>query len=122
MTMFGVLYLERDPLRLADVPAGLAHWVQVAGALAAIALVFWVPVRLVRGAVDRTPARPWLPAVFNSLLALAALGYLALLVVRMPEILAALGGEPPASGQNPGRVYWGRVCLTFAGTCALLAV
>src|SRR5205085_11848679 len=70
------------------------------------------------------PARPWMPAVFTALLGASLLGYVALLVVRLPDILTALSGEGVDinTPEVQGRISWGKGVLTFAAGCALLAV
>src|SRR5947209_4585969 len=40
--MFATFFLERDPLRTADLPAALTGWLQVAGGYAALGLVIWL--------------------------------------------------------------------------------
>src|SRR5262245_14471952 len=122
--MFGVLTLERDPLKLSDIlsfrslgnflTSGLVTWVQVAGGVAALCLLFWLPFRLIRG-TKTLPARNWMPAVFNTLVGLALLGYLGLLVLHLGDILAAIAGEQPEL--SPATKLWSKVFLSFAGFC-----
>src|SRR4051812_3524594 len=109
--MFGVYFLERDPLRLAEFPAGLTTWVQVVGSVAAVCLLVWLPIRLLRGGT--TPvSRPWVPLVFTALVAVSFLGYLALFGLRIPEILAAIAGKEPEEAASPGRVRLAGIALT----------
>src|SRR5262245_55575145 len=43
--MFAALYLERDPLQLADLPKGLISWILDVGGFAAVGILIWVLVR-----------------------------------------------------------------------------
>lgn len=126
--MFAVLTLERDPLKLTDIlnfysvetllTGGLFTWIQVAGAVAALCLLFYLPFRLLRGAGE--PARPWMPTAFLILLSLSVLGYLGLLGIFFGDILAAFSGEP--FNPSKGTLLWSRALLTVAGVCALTTV
>src|SRR5258707_13400647 len=92
------LYLERDPLKLSDLPAGLLTWVQDAGGFAAAALLLWLLFRAIvpgprrsRGYLswggseseDRPP--DWASALFSFCVVASGLAYLAVGVVRFPE-------------------------------------
>src|SRR5262245_43288601 len=98
--MFAVLALEREPLKLKEFWSGLGDWVQVVGSVAAVCLLFWLiglPLRKSR-TTDELPHLARLIAFFG--FTAAVLGYLGLLIVRAPDLLALLsqllGGEEPA--------------------------
>src|SRR4051794_31169324 len=120
--MFGVYFLERDPLQLAEFPAGFTTWVQVVGSVAAVCLLVWLPIRLLRGGGTTPVSRPWIPLLFTALVAVSFLGYLALLGLRIPEIIAAIAGKEPEEAASPGRVRLAGLALTVGAGCALLAV
>src|SRR5262249_4204079 len=117
-----VLTLERDPLQLADVPLGIVTWVQVVGSLAALCLLIWLFLRLFFGGWWSDRARPWTGSLFNAALVGAALGYLAFLGLRVPDILSGLFDDPGLTNSpSPARLRWAAWMLFAAGACALLA-
>src|SRR6476620_11745519 len=96
--MLGVLSLERDPLRLSDLPGGLTRWVQVVGSIAGVCLFFWLIGQLGKTRKRSTEqslgtSRPWAARLFKLLLVVGVLGYLALFGLRAPDIPGALSGE-----------------------------
>ena len=119
--MFAVLLLERDPLQLADIPTGLMRWIQAAGSVAGVFLFLWI---IAWVSSKRRPAegtRSWMPGVFKLLLACGVLGYLGLLALRFPDLLAALSGD---EFHNPAawRVRAGNWAFTFGAGCFLVIV
>src|SRR5260370_39216037 len=106
------LYIERDPLKLGDIPAGVLSWVQDAGGFAAAALLLWLLCRLVapgqRGSgylpwsappPGEEPPPGWASALFSFCLFGAALGYLVAGAIHLPQFIENLstlfGGETP---------------------------
>src|SRR5712692_6411457 len=83
--MFATLSLERDPLRLADMPGGMVSWVQDAGGFCLVLLLImmiWARARWpgglsvwLWGAADPERPRSWVPGLFKCCLLSAALGY-----------------------------------------------
>ena len=141
--MFAVgLNLERDPLRLGDVPAGMLSWVQDVGGFAAAGLLLWLLFRALvpgqrsgagylpwGGGGDEGQSQPprWASALFSFCVFASALAYVAVGVVLLPELLqrlsANLGGEKaqvePPTEWRTHFLQWG---LTAAAACALVAV
>ncbi len=124
--MLGVLFLERDPLRLADVPGGLMRWVQVVGSLAGICLFFWTLLSLsgqrFRTGAGRSASFASQGRLFRVLVIGGLFGYLVLLGLRFPEVLAALARDDSAEDPPMWRLLWGDVALTLASGCILVAV
>src|SRR5947209_1996178 len=135
--MFATLYLERDPLKLADVLHGLASWVQDAGGFCLallLLMMIWARARWpgglsvwLWGAAD--PARPRRigPVLFLVCLVGAAVGYALAGLLVLPDLFSSgLSDEQPAQAisttapSGPGR--YANWALTFAGSCALVAV
>src|SRR5437867_2893967 len=99
MNLFAIgLVVEHEPYTWADLPAGLLSWVQSAGSLAAVALMFWLILYVVRALTgtaerrgDKLPAQ--LTTLFILALIVSAVGYLGAGGARL---WAALGEEGPA--------------------------
>jgi ABC-type transport system involved in multi-copper enzyme maturation permease subunit len=99
--MFATLVLEREPLKLEDLPEALRTWLLVGGGFAAFALVVWFLRYLAVGPGPARDERQW---SWTGLLATIALGGLA--VVCLPAALQILFNSlgwtepPPASGKS----------------------
>src|SRR5438876_5724294 len=103
--MFATLYLERDPLRLADVPRGMVSWVQDAGGFSLallLAMMIWARARWpgglsnwLWGAPDPGRPRSWAPGLFKLCLQGAALGYTVAAVLSGPRLVAMWSAEEP---------------------------
>src|SRR5262245_31494121 len=78
--MFAVLYFERDPLRLEDVPAGLFYWVQTVGGFAMVGLLAWLLfgwTRMRQADRDRIPLWQRQAALWCTVLAALSYGLIA---------------------------------------------
>src|SRR5947209_7754931 len=97
--IFAALVLERDPMRWQDLPAYLISWIQNAGGFAALGLLVWLVVRWVRPAVPsaQAPISPFQRILFVLCLLGALVSYLALLGLKVPEMLASMA---PAGGEK----------------------
>src|SRR5436190_23978404 len=83
--MFATLYLERDPLKLADMLQGLVSWVQDAGGFCLVlllALMIWARARWpgglsnwLWGAPDPERPRSWAAVLFKLCMLGAVAGY-----------------------------------------------
>lgn len=108
--MFATLVLDRDPLRLEDLPYGLAHWVQSVGGFATAGLILFLLLGLPRWrAQDRASIPGWLRVTFVGATIVAALGYAGYFVTALAGIY---GTTVPI--QN--------LMLTIGGVGALIAV
>src|SRR4051812_12006815 len=89
--MFAVFINERDPLRLADLPAAMLTWVQVGGGVAAFGLVLWLLLGLPRWRKEDHDSVPgWQKALF------LAAPPLSLVCYALVGILSTSGpGSPP---------------------------
>ncbi len=121
--MFAVLFLERDPLRLADVPLGLYHWVQTVGGFAMIGVVAWLLVDWVRRRpADRdavpTPLRGFVAACIG----LAASAYLAVLPLWLYEAFEFCFGSSFFPSPNGGvvDVVWKPAVQTYESVCLFI--
>ncbi len=88
--MFAVMALDRDPMRIQDVPAQLFAWIQTAGGWAACGVVIWLLAGYIRmRAEDRARIAPWQKWVFMGGLVLAVLGYvvagIAAIAIHVPK-------------------------------------
>src|SRR5438445_9879146 len=107
--MFATLYLERDPLRLADVPRGMVSWVQDAGGFSLallLAMMIWARARWpgglsnwLWGAPDPERPRSWAPGLFKLCLLGAGLGYLAAALLSAPRWIAMLSADEPQTAE-----------------------
>jgi hypothetical protein len=130
--MFAVLYLERDPLRLADIPLGLFHWVQTVGGFAMAGVVAWLLYDWFR----RRPAdRAAVPAAQRHFVgvcvAAAALAYALVLPLRLYEAFefgfgANFYPSPNGGGVDvlwkPAVQNYESICLFAGGFLALVVV
>jgi hypothetical protein len=130
--MFAVLPLERDPLRLQDLPQGLMHWVQTVGGFAMVGLLAW----LVFDWMRRRPAdRALVPAFqihfVQVCVALALLAYVLILPMRIYELVMYCfgAGMYPSPNGGPVDVVWKPaflryedICLFAGGLLALVVV
>src|SRR5579884_1420692 len=74
--MFAVMALDRDPMRIQDVPAGLVAWIQTAGGWAACGVLIWLLVGYSRmRAEDRARIAAWQKWTFMIGAVCALLGY-----------------------------------------------
>ncbi|MBY0228940.1 MAG: ABC transporter permease [Gemmataceae bacterium] len=116
--MFAALFFERDPLRLADLPVGLAYWVQVVGGFALFGLVLWLAFGLSR----------WKPRDFAAVPAWQKLSFsvglgVALLCYGIGAVLYAIQQEPVAlrPGQAAPEPFLPALLYTIGGVGALVA-
>src|SRR5688500_20090663 len=66
--MLGALVFERDPLTLADIPAGVKVWFQVVGGFAFLGIVLWLLLGYSRRRQrDRDRIPRWLKLSFGGL-------------------------------------------------------
>jgi ABC-type transport system involved in multi-copper enzyme maturation permease subunit len=133
--MFAVLYFERDPLRLQDLPAGLVYWVQAAGGFAMVGLLLWLAIGWTRmRPADRARIPYWQRQAVFWLTVLAAVSYCLLAPLRLVEIGSYLFGNnliderfrsPTADIEvvwSPAVKAFDHWCLFAGGLFALLAV
>ncbi len=67
-SIFATLFIERDPLSWADVPAGALQWVQSVGGFAAIGLLIWLVFGWLRTSASEKKRIPsWKKIVFSAL-------------------------------------------------------
>src|SRR5438128_5607261 len=97
--IFANLVVEREPFSWTDLPGGLVTWIQGAGSLAMVALVFWLILYVVRSvsgmAEQRGGKQPaWITTWFIIAVIVSAAAYLAAGGVRL---WAALQEEPPTA-------------------------
>jgi len=108
--MFAALAIERDPLRLEDVPDGILYWIQSAGGFAAVGLLLWFVFGLPNWRrEDREGVPRWQKALFLGATVLAVLFYLASYVAMLAP-------------SGPRSFPWAGLFLTLAGFCAVFAV
>jgi hypothetical protein len=111
--MFAVMTFDRDPMRLEDVPGGLASWVQSAGGWAALGMALWLLLGYTRMRdVDRARIPSWQRSLFTVAAVLALLAYQ---VGGCAAILAA-------SLDNPVALRVESIALFLGGAAALVAV
>jgi hypothetical protein len=138
--MFATLYLERDPLKLADMPGGMVSWVQDAGGFCLVlllAMMIWARARWpgglsawLWGAPDAESSRRWASSLFQFSLIGAVLGYAGAGVLRLLDLMASPSTPEGAevgklATSTPPVSDWVRAsgwALTFAAACALVAV
>lgn len=87
--LFAVLIIEREPLKLADVPAMVQSWVLVAGGFAVAALVLWLLAQALAGLgpPGKRPERPWAAWLLTGLLGGVALAVVAGALPRLWTVL-----------------------------------
>src|SRR5262245_42284165 len=120
--MFAALTLERDPLKLEDLPSAFLSWVQDAGGFAAAGLAIFVVVTLIqrRGVTGWTRSNLYRVVFLLALLG-AAVSYILLGLLQVPNLLRSAGS---ASGASPS-AFWAtlqNVLLTTGGAFALLGI
>jgi hypothetical protein len=118
--MFAGIVVERDPLKLENLPQGLITYIQDAGALAAIALVIWL---IFHFAVWRKPPNP--EDRSRGLSGLLFKLALAVSFVAYVVFFAMLGLDRTSAGFGPHRRTMYRIAtygLTIGGGAALLAL
>jgi ABC-type transport system involved in multi-copper enzyme maturation permease subunit len=113
--MFAVLALERDPMRIQEVPSQLMLWIQSAGGWAAIGVLAWLLFGYTRMRdVDRARIIPWHSWLFRASVLVAIVGYLiagaSLLLAQFPKITFSL-----ATYQSYGFTIGGAGALIAAG-------
>src|SRR3954469_23654067 len=90
--VFASIIIERDPLRWADLPAGLLMWLQAAGGFAALGLLLWLLLGLPRMRPEDRKAVPgWESLLFTITVVLAVLGYV---VYAVAALAGARGAFP----------------------------
>src|SRR4051812_12117033 len=102
MMIFANLVLEREPFSWADLPGGVMSWVQSAGSLAAVALVFWMILYVVRaltGSAEQHGEKPSarITTVFVIALIVSAVAYLAAGGVRLWRVLEEETANAPTT-------------------------
>jgi hypothetical protein len=118
--MFAVLPLERDPLRLQDLPYGLMHWVQTVGGFAMVGLLAWLVFDWMR---RRPTDRARVPAAqvrfVQACTALALLAYLLVLPMWIYEfVMFCFGaGIYPSPNGGPVDVVWKPAFLRYESLC-----
>jgi hypothetical protein len=118
--MFGVLFFERDPLGMQDLPGGILSWVQDAGGFAAAGLVLWLLLGLPRWrAVDRARVPAWKSTLFLIAAAGAGVAYL-LYFLLFPFAATAEAADAETRASTLSLVQG--LLLTAGGACALFAV
>src|SRR5215831_3084247 len=89
--MFAALTFDREPLRAADLPAGLIHWVQAAGGFAAFGLVLFLVAGLPRWRAQDRAAGPPEPGAQRQMrpgdILLTAAGLFAIVAAGLPFLL-----------------------------------
>jgi hypothetical protein len=120
--MFAALSVERDPLSLGDLPAGLIIWIQDAGAFAAFGLLLFLVLGLPRWTkrdFDAVPGWKKTFSVIATVLSFAFLligGLLSLIPPSVP-ILVKAGDIPPRLVTG-----WANHFLTVGGLLSLVVV
>jgi hypothetical protein len=120
--MFAALSVERDPLTLADLPAGIIIWIQDAGAFAAFGLLLFILLGLSRWTkrdFDAVPASRKTFFVGGSIFAFTCLlvGGLLSLVPSATPIMVRPGEIPPRPVTGVANAF-----LTAGGLAAILVV
>src|SRR5262249_22560843 len=86
--MFAALAIERDPLRLQDLPAGLESWVQSAGGYALVGVVLWLIFAFpMQKPADRARTPSWQTMLFAIATLASFAFYLVFLALRWPELV-----------------------------------
>ena len=92
--MFAVFFLERDPLRLQDLPAGAWDWVQTVGGFAMIGLLAWLVFGWYRRRpADRARIPRWQVRFVQVCVALALIAYALVLPLRVYELVQFICGN-----------------------------
>ena len=122
--MFAVLFLERDPLRLQDLPAGVWVWVQTVGGFAMVGLLAWLAFGWSqRKAADRERVPRWQVHFVQVCVALALVAYALLLPLRLYELVQFFWGnaflEERFRTSNAGaiEVVWKPGVKLYEGDC-----
>ena len=103
--MFAVLFLERDPLRLADFPLALFHWVQTVGGFAMIGFLAWLAVDWMRRRPADRDAVPQSRRLFVTIcIGLALFAYALTLPLRFYEMFEFCFGSSLYPSPNGGAV------------------
>ncbi|MFM7149881.1 MAG: ABC transporter permease [Gemmataceae bacterium] len=114
--IFAALTLDREPLRLADLPLYLISWIQSAGGFALVGLLLFYLFGLPRWRPeDRKKVPSWLSSLFVGCTLVALAGYLAFIVATLANVTASArigGGSIPVT----------ELLHTLGGLAALLAV
>ena len=130
--MFAVLPLERDPLRLQDLPLGLVHWVQTVGGFAMVGLLAWIVFDWMRRRpLDRARVPSFQVHFIRVCVILALLAYLLLTPMWIYEFVMFCFGAGMYPSPNGGaiEVQWKsafleyeHICLLVGGLLALIVV
>jgi ABC-type transport system involved in multi-copper enzyme maturation permease subunit len=118
--MFAVLPLERDPLRLQDLPHGLMHWVQTVGGFAMVGLLAWLVFDWMRRRpADRARVPSFQVHFVQVCVALALLAYLLILPMRIFELVMYCFGSGmyPSPNGGPVEVAWKPAFLAYENIC-----
>ena len=130
--MFAALIFDRDPLRLADLPAGCLLWLQAAGGFAAMGLLLWFAFGLPRlRKQDRDAVPGWFRVVFGIACVGAVVGYIAYFLaalaagVKIPTLDGK--GQPYTldvirAAEKALTPFYLEALHAFAGGCAVFAV
>jgi ABC-type transport system involved in multi-copper enzyme maturation permease subunit len=119
--MFAMV-LDRDPLRLQDVPGGFLYWIQNAGGWAAFCLLLWLLLKYTRMRdVERARIPVWQKLVCLAGIAVAAICYLPVLAVWVFAILAWAFSDKEFEYSQTMQIFQA-ICLTVGGAGALVAV
>jgi ABC-type transport system involved in multi-copper enzyme maturation permease subunit len=130
----GVLVLEREPLKYADLPNLLKEWAQDAGGFAALALLIYVLYTLFARRTPGSSVESRLPWWFSASLLFGALAVLCYLPAHGITIYGALQEKPDSGADKalrsdqqpqPPKIAtplddWNDRLLTAGGICALI--
>ena len=107
--MFAVLFLERDPLRMADLLPALFRWVQTVGGFAMIGILGWLAVDWMRRRPADRAAVPRSRRLFVAVcIGLALFAYALTLPLRLYEMFEFCFGSSLYPSPNGGavEVFW----------------
>ncbi len=130
--MFAVLPLERDPLRLQNLPYGIVQWIHTVGGFAMVGLLAWLVFDWMRRRPAERAVVPLLQRRFVQVCTvLACLAYLLVTPMWAYELVMFCFGAniyPTPNGGavdvvwNPAFLEYESICLFTGGVLALLVV